>query len=864
MLRGACADWSAAGRTDIAVKLCLMLIKASKSPLPFLPAADDLISTTCAARLPALAVQLLQWKAGHVPFYDISMQVCDFIDSCKDEASASYAIRTLFGGKRGVVIPSALLDKMSATQLSTIATSLSNTRSVTSQYEWFFKNIPASTLQHVGKEVTVAQLKKTWAATRNFAKLNASLAGMGPKHREILDADDLRKLDELLLEAYVATGRTEAAIALVKRMHMTTSGYNTALCQVALALAKDGAWEHFHRVLKLMMDTPEIVIAGDSVRVFDAVIHEYARHHRAEVVWDFVAKAIRQMEFAPNVSTMDIVLQACVRAGRVELIPKWLDFLQAQGLKVNTIGRHTAIELLRCYYIGHRPHHAFVMHMCRRLIMHTPSIASREVFELVEQSIAYDIRHPATNARKGQDLAKLSLARLRQSRDIVPSPGLLWSGSFRYHDSAQVLEDRRNLLSSPRRLEAWHNHINNASLPGNGDREFHRHKMALEGKMWLHKSLGQYQRMLDVYRGSLDREGVPASPVILELAVEASLYLGRGDCAEAIKLLADAEQAGMNVACAMGPMVMDELRQLRWSNQARGGSVRKTVLDYYRKVETSASQSKPYVLITATNVLLKFGFKDEALQLMEDLYSSKWAQAWTEDIDIMTRFFKVYAEVESFKGIQWVIDKVLEKNLRISREFISLTDGLSVNRFPGVQIRDPVFHRLLATWATLCHERYKMQKTETERLGWELVRYISKACKQTPDSEIDAPHYLERHVSEAQRKLLDEAEQPEFVDESYYSDESDELSSKTAETPYQSEIRRLMTQDWHAEKKFRERFVAIRAARRARDVQLAMSAAKESATPAVDDLVVEPAKERELVMYSHNEDGNEQLMVLKA
>lgn len=265
-------------------------------------------------------------------------------------------------------------------------------------------------------------------------------------------------------------------------------------------------------------------------------------------------------------------------------------------------------------------------------------------------------------------------------------------------------------------------------------RPWHRRS---ERDMVLALSLGQYPKVLELYRSSLDAVGLPASPLVLEVAVEASLRLHRGDRADAESILSQARHAGMNITCAMGPLLIHQMYHLNAADKKEANNLRIGVIDYYRLNEENGWPVKHHVGITAANILIDNRRAHYGLNILDAMFQSEWAIRRPLDIVAMTVFLKGYAALRSMDGMSWVVETVLRQDMRIDQKFLdAMKDavkcfaGRSVVRMHDVDARGSRAAAVLIAWTQQCYDRRAKQRLDAKILGRRLVACLAKCANE--------------------------------------------------------------------------------------------------------------------------------------
>ena len=245
-------------------------------------------------------------------------------------------------------------------------------------------------------------------------------------------------------------------------------------------------------------------------------------------------------------------------------------------------------------------------------------------------------------------------------------------------------------------------------------------------------SLQQYESALELYRTSLDAVSLPASPLMLEVAVEASLRL-HNDRHEAEQIMSAARNAGMNVTCAMGPLFIDQIYRTPLHDRQRASALRNQVLEYYRSNELNGIHVKHHVGTAAAHALIQAGFAESGVNLLSTILQSSWCAEGPLDIAAMNVWLLGYAALGHLQGMHWVVEEVLEQGMSIDQGFLR---SLKRARRPAIRLDDgPLAYRkqepktvaYLKQWHNLCSRKRLTQMQESKVFGRKLVSLLATA-----------------------------------------------------------------------------------------------------------------------------------------
>jgi len=256
---------------------------------------------------------------------------------------------------------------------------------------------------------------------------------------------------------------------------------------------------------------------------------------------------------------------------------------------------------------------------------------------------------------------------------------------------------------------------------------------ALERQMISCFSLQHYDSAVELYYTSLDAIGLPASPLMLEVALEASLRI-TNDRHEAEQIMEAARDAGMNVTCAMGPLLVDEIHRTSLSDRHSAADMRNQVMEYYRSNELNGLHVKHHVGTAAAHTLIQAGFAESGVNLLSSILQSSWCAEEPLDITAMGVWLLGYAALGHVQGMHWVVEEVLGQGMSIDQGFLR---ALKRARRPTIRLNDgPLTYRkqepktlaYLSQWHSVCSRKRLVQMQESKVFGRKLVNLLATAA----------------------------------------------------------------------------------------------------------------------------------------
>jgi len=257
----------------------------------------------------------------------------------------------------------------------------------------------------------------------------------------------------------------------------------------------------------------------------------------------------------------------------------------------------------------------------------------------------------------------------------------------------------------------------------------------LERQMVLQLSCQEYDSVLEMYRNSLDAAGLPASPLVLEIAVDASLRIN-GDRHEAESMMSAAREAGMNVTCAMGALLIDQLRHTPVIDNQSASRLRSDVIEYYRMNELNGLHVKHHFGIHTAHTLIQAGYAQNGINLMTTILQSTWSADKPLDIVAMGVWLSGYASLGHVRGMDWVIKEVLHQRMNIDQGFLRALKRARrpvhrrVNGEAVYVKQEPNTVAHLRHWYDVCSRRREAQMLESKVFGRKLVRLLASAANR--------------------------------------------------------------------------------------------------------------------------------------
>nr|OQO29274.1 hypothetical protein B0A51_07519 [Rachicladosporium sp. CCFEE 5018] len=311
-----------------------------------------------------------------------------------------------------------------------------------------FLDVPHN-VQHLadqrGLDAKIVALRVEWKSTQNLDSVRRSYAAIRAQSSASRDSNGARALDFAMVEIYLKAGSQGLALELLARLNAAPRQGPVGV-MLMLAFAKSRKWAAFQNALKLLNNNPSLVSwTVLSTRVFNQVIHQYATHHNATQVSDFVIHAMQKLGFVPNVTTFNIVLSKIVAHKDIALTQHWLhlrkQYTPSQKVDITSF----AARLLRTWYSDFRHSHVMVMWYCRTLLDQATALQGGKLLDVVLEAVGRDLRKLAGgNAPWMGDIIRQRLEMVQSSTKTVPVPGVIHHRELRL-----VVAQHRSLHGDP-------------------------------------------------------------------------------------------------------------------------------------------------------------------------------------------------------------------------------------------------------------------------------------------------------------------------------------------------------------------------------------------------------------------------------
>ncbi|KAF2497320.1 hypothetical protein BU16DRAFT_559073 [Lophium mytilinum] len=535
--------------------------------------------------------------------------------------------------------------------------------------------------------------------------------------------------------------------------------------------------------------------------VFNSVLKDYMKDHDSEATQAFVTHAIEKHLLIPNQRTLDLVVDALTKDSRVDAIDEWVRYLWAKGFQVSVTTR-TAVGILRRFFFTHRPPHGLLLQLAHKLgsidrvrqssawkqkgTRRREGLLSDRIVPLLQASMSFHIKTKrAAKAEGGRkelnDVSGRDVAEVHDLQDHVTKHHTKYHITEESPTREAVLEEddfekngleidaieesaiREGLTQLERlakvspslvyanKLERQIANVDqaakNASSTLYGD--------GLEATMTLALNQGKHEEVVNHYSRLLDK-GLLGSQVAMEVAVEAALRSFNGDASKAAPIIDRAQELGMDVRRAQAPILHHRIISSNMSSR----EIHDVVFACFRNRSEGNLPPPHYIAVVAAHNLVHRMQPRAAVTLLIDVYLSSWAREMPVDIRFMTMFLYAYGCINNLRGIQWVVQNVLDGEMRIDRHFIDnlkqarrkSRKTLALQSLPDEMYQDRLasLDSFFEPWIANCETRVNLQLWRTNILGNQLVNVITTLRAPYPRGVVRRIH-ASHHVPKLKR-----------------------------------------------------------------------------------------------------------------
>jgi hypothetical protein len=587
-----------------------------------------------------------------------------------------------------------------------------------------------------------------WTVTHNYALVDSLFIQMCK-----LTAEPPLALYNAMIRVCIQFGRVDRA-----HRHLNTIQQSQHLQPDVVTFghfvfktSSDAHWPSIEDLMTMLVRAGETEAPPEKrTDLFIPVFKAYAKRHPPEAVWAFAFKAIDEYGVLPDPRILSTGLGNLIRVGCLGMIPAWVNKMSTydQGAQVTP---EVVLTMMRQFYFDNRPSHAILVWLCRRLMNDVPEHWSPGILTLLREAVAYDLRgyragqaHRVSHAMHMLDMLQdveldspslpkpLYWNQLRelteQDQASVPFSETILQKPIR--DEVQTQDDIKDVDDfTPSKDDSFMD-----ELPEDVLSTVLLQKSLDEHEMLMALSRGNYTDLLELYESSLGQSGLPASSYSLEMAIQARSKLS--DNAGSLGDYIDtASEAGMDTVVSLVPLLNYQVQNSATGSRMHVDELCETVRSFYEDMVKNSVTIRHHLATSAATVLLKNNKANDAIQLLSQIYHSKWSHKVPFDLPAMTVLLQAYTHVSHSLGIEWVIKEVLDQDYRIDYTFMTIIRKAKRTaekraQFTGVRGSNNLkLSNMLEYYADVCRAKQKAQIKRASRLGNRLVATLIKIAR---------------------------------------------------------------------------------------------------------------------------------------
>lgn len=593
-------------------------------------------------------------------------------------------------------------------------------------------------------------LQQRWNTTKNLndtKQLFNRMCGLaGEDHVDI-------PLYNAMIRACIDAGQMPEAENVLRQMQAQGVERNTrTFGHFVFAAAQSQDWDAVEKLMGILRSIGDPLSKNhEDTFLFNPVLRMYVQHHDPSETWSFVTRSIEVYGVRPNQATFEIVLEALVHGRGLDLAAQVVVYMQNYDNRFD-FDHYAAFRMLRRFYYDSRPSHLHMVWLCRHLSLHIPNLMSEDLMQLLRDAVAYDIRH--MSGLHKQRRVQVLRSRLRLLKRVDLNSSVPWhltdglSREFYLHDTKDIYLLGTEDVKPPTASLTLDGSSTSSSAvryttsTGKSVTPTHRRRNrpdVRESELLISFSLGEHSDAVKLYQDALYASGLPPSSVSLEAAIAASIQAQGGNTVEAEDLLRSAQESGFNISAALLPLLLQRLNNTRDGNSGLElNNLRQSIQDFYRTMADNGIHVRHHLATTTAHILIEQGRSRDAVALLSEIYHSEWtwpsAGGKALDVPAMTVFLQGYIKMNHEEGMKWVIDCILEKDMRIDTALLeTLKRAREHFRLAARKTGDAQFARLegmMRGWHLLCQQRQKEQKKASQKFGLRLVDRIVECARQ--------------------------------------------------------------------------------------------------------------------------------------
>jgi pentatricopeptide repeat protein len=389
--------------------------------------------------------------------------------------------------------------------------------------------------------------------------------------------------------------------------------------------ASKGDWDAVKRGLQELHESGvTITDAGVFMRSFTRLLNTYKMHHTASSTWDFISDAIHKYGLVPDQILSNDLLSVCARDGNLGLVVEWFNLVSKKGWDI-VFNSKTFAMMFEWYWRGTNvpyEHLCVLIQACVKLLGNVGlghrghRMLSHDVIDTIREAVMWEHRH----SRQGP------LRRVMHQLSSI---------EVQYSDSNSM---------------AW--------------KDWRRDPDQLRKKMLYKMTLGKTRQAVEYYQQARAAGGL-IKRIHVQLAVQASIR-DTGTTEQASSLIREAADV-QGSQSVIGEILAHNLQT--WEPWEGTTELKDALENYYALLERERVKIDHRMIVTAANRVLEFNMAQAAIGLLMWMHESQWSKQVPLGIIPMTVLLRAYIKNRNIRGVEWVINHVLDKNIPIDSEF---------------------------------------------------------------------------------------------------------------------------------------------------------------------------------------------------
>ncbi|KAF2834363.1 hypothetical protein M501DRAFT_1001238 [Patellaria atrata CBS 101060] len=432
------------------------------------------------------------------------------------------------------------------------------------------------------------------------------------------------------------------------------------------------------------------------------ILSKYGETHDSTALRAFVLMLRRKHGLVLSQAAFDRIIKAHVRDSDMSGLAEWLEFWRWEDpqLKFNN---YSISNMFTQYSLSHKPDHYVIASFLLLLYELSPTFISTKLLISAQHSLGYHLR-AGISGRHG---CKLVLSLICEWNSFI-------------------------------------SHIRRMSTAGASQPVGSRRTTAVMTAF----SQNMLREAVNIFRDSI-LSGKRLKLRALETAVEASTRSKEGYLHEARYLIKIAERAGMDIDKVKSSLIIHRMYRRALVQEMEPDKLCEEVRSYYRRTQDLNLEPEHYMAITVANKLSlrdDINAKHVAVNLLRSIYESQYKEEILANQQFMLTWMKVYARIYNYEGVRWIVQTVLDNNMRISNNFsvwlrsiragIMTSENEGPNSWKAAGLTTQEMRTDVQALVSACDDVRGKHERDVGKLADEMSRIIHEYAEITRDPAI--------------------------------------------------------------------------------------------------------------------------------